>query len=275
MNAHSSKLGVSNSRNAPQVVAVEPWGNDYTLLPGEELVIVAYGNGAVPWVNVVEWDGATQVYCEETSDFKVLQDGLELECGHNRQPESAPAPRLSGQLPIVGVIGSGTAEHRDRADALGRWLAGQGVHLLTGGGRGVMAAVSRAFAEAPARQGLVLGILPSVSETSPETPKPGYPNPWVEVPIRTHLHLSGLDGEHPRSRNHLIALTANVLVALPGGAGTASEVRLALRYGTPVIAYLKTRDEIPGLPEDVRAEPEFEQVKAFLTRSLAAAATSR
>jgi hypothetical protein len=27
----SSKLGVWNSRKAPQVVAVEPWTNDYTL----------------------------------------------------------------------------------------------------------------------------------------------------------------------------------------------------------------------------------------------------
>lgn len=179
------------------------------------------------------------------------------------------------KLPIVGVIGSGTEEHAGRAVALGRWLAGLGVHLLTGGGRGVMASVSRAFAEAPAREGLVIGILPSSSETSPETPKPGYPNPWIEVPIRTHLHLSGEHGEQPRSRNHLVALTANVLVALPGGAGTASEVRLALRYGTPLIAYLKARDEIPGLPEAVRVESELGQVQAFVTQALDAAATSR
>lgn len=81
----ASKLGVTNSRNGPQIVAVEPWANDYTLLPGEQLEILAFGKIASPWFNVVEWDGTTQVYCEETSDFKVLQGGRELECGHQRQ----------------------------------------------------------------------------------------------------------------------------------------------------------------------------------------------
>jgi predicted Rossmann-fold nucleotide-binding protein len=132
-----------------------------------------------------------------------------------------------------------------------------------------MAAVSRAFAEAPARKGLVLGIVPCIAEDSPEVPKRSYPNAWIEVPIRTHLHLSGPEGEHHRSRNHLVALTATVLVALPGGPGTASEVRLALRYKKPLIAYLKAREEIPGLPAEVRSEPDLNQVKAFIAQELA------
>ena len=173
------------------------------------------------------------------------------------------------RLPIVGVIGSGSDAHHDRAAALGSWLAGQGVHLLTGAGQGVMAAVSRAFAEVPARQGLVLGIAPCTSERRAEVPRPGYPNAWIEVPIYTHLHLSGAQGEDQRSRNHLVALTATVLVALPGGAGTASEVRLALRYKKPLIAHLRTRDEIPGLPPEVRSEPDLNEVKAFIAQELA------
>jgi uncharacterized protein (TIGR00725 family) len=173
------------------------------------------------------------------------------------------------RLPIVGVLGSGSDEHQERAAELGCWLAGQGVHLLTGAGQGVMAAVSRAFAEAPARKGLVLGIVPCIAEEQPEVPKRGYPNAWIEVPIRTHLHWSGPDGEQPRSRNHLIVLTATVLVALPGGSGTASEVRLALRYKKPLIAYLKARDEIPGLPSEVWSESDFNQVKAFIAQELA------
>jgi len=80
-----SKLGICNSRKAPQIVAVEPWAYDYTLLPGEELEIVAFGKTAVPWFNVVEWDGTTQVYCEETDDFNVMQGDRQLECGHQRQ----------------------------------------------------------------------------------------------------------------------------------------------------------------------------------------------
>ena len=36
MHPYSSKLGVSNSWKTPQVVAVEPWADDYTLLPDEK-----------------------------------------------------------------------------------------------------------------------------------------------------------------------------------------------------------------------------------------------
>jgi uncharacterized protein (TIGR00725 family) len=173
------------------------------------------------------------------------------------------------RLPIVGVIGSGSNEYLKRAAMLGRWLAGQKVHLLSGAGQGVMAAVSRAFAETPGRKGLVLGIVPCIAEEAPEVPKEGYPNDWVEVPIYTHLHLSGEQGEEPRSRNHLVVLSSAVLVALQGGPGTASEIRLAVRYRKPLIAFLKSRDEIPGLPPEVRADSDWEQVKAFVTERLA------
>jgi uncharacterized protein (TIGR00725 family) len=181
---------------------------------------------------------------------------------------------LVNRLPIVAVIGSGVHEHEDRAAPLGCWLASQGVHLLTGGGQGVMAAASRAFAEVPTRKGFVLGIVPCLAEDSPEIPTPGYPNPWVEVPIRTHLHLSGPAGEDWHSRNHLIVLTATVVVALPGGPGTASETRLALRYKKPVIAYLKSDAEISGLPSEVTVEPDFERVKAFVAQALAVGSES-
>jgi hypothetical protein len=82
---YSAKLGVWNSRKAPQIVAVEPWGSDFTLMPNEKLEIVALGNTAIPWFNVVEWDATTQVYCEQTDDFKVVQGDTQLECGHQRQ----------------------------------------------------------------------------------------------------------------------------------------------------------------------------------------------
>jgi hypothetical protein len=87
MYQRQSKLAVSNSRDEPHVVIVEPWATDYTLLPSEDLVVVAFGHSAVPWFYIVECDGATQVYCEDTAEFKVLQGDRELECGHNRRPE--------------------------------------------------------------------------------------------------------------------------------------------------------------------------------------------
>jgi uncharacterized protein (TIGR00725 family) len=139
------------------------------------------------------------------------------------------------RLPIVAVIGTGDPDHRNPAlaEAVGRLIAEMGFHLLTGGGRGVMADASRGFTSVPKRLGLALGIIPR-STTSDEA-KEGYPNPWIEVPILTHLSgLLGPAGED--SRNFINILTAWRIVALPGGEGTQAEIRLAVRYGRPVLA---------------------------------------
>ncbi|MHC4507097.1 MAG: SLOG cluster 4 domain-containing protein, partial [Planctomycetota bacterium] len=148
-----------------------------------------------------------------------------------RTPDRARAASGRLRLPVVGVLGSGTAPHAERARAVGQWLAHEGVHLLTGGGAGVMEAVSRAFFEVPDRRGAVIGILPGSADGAIPG---GYPNPWVEIAISTHLPLSGERGTDALSRNHINVLSSDVLLALPGGAGTASEVRLALRYGRPL-----------------------------------------
>ncbi len=170
------------------------------------------------------------------------------------------------RLARVAVIGSGDEAHAERAAPLGAWLAAQGVHLVTGGGGGVMAAVSRAFAEVPDRAGRTIGILPS--DASGAGPPAGYPNPWIEIPIQTHLPLRGAEGAEAMSRNHLNVLSADVVVALPGRAGTASEVALALRYGRPLVAHLAHRGEIPGLPEAVALEPRLAGVERFIVRAL-------
>lgn len=136
----------------------------------------------------------------------------------------------------VGVLGSGSEEHRELAEAVGVLLARLGVNLLTGAGGGVMTAVSRAFTRTPRTSGVCIGIVPC-SPDNPTVPKKGYPNPFVELPIFTHLPKSGDEGTSALSRNHINVLSSHVLVALPGGAGTASEVALAVRYGKPVIVY--------------------------------------
>lgn len=172
------------------------------------------------------------------------------------------------RLPIVGVMGSGEDEHLDLAVGLGRWLASAGAHLLTGGGGGVMAAVSRAFAEVPNRRGLVIGVLPCRPGDRPSQPREGYPNEWVEIAIATHLPLSGARGAEPMSRNHINVLSCDALVALPGGAGTASEVALAVRYQRPLIAYLGAAGSIPGLPDAVPVARTLEGVQDFLRTRL-------
>ena len=172
------------------------------------------------------------------------------------------------RLPIVGVLGSGSEPHEEKAEPLGEWLAYEGVHLVTGGGGGVMEAVSRAFHRVSPRKGLVIGILPGTATDSGYSPKPGYPNPWVEIPIRTHLPKRGIEGTDPLSRNHLNVLTADVLVALPGAHGTASEAELALRYDKPLIAHLDNREQIPELPTEVEVTSDLEAVKAFVRNRL-------
>ena len=166
--------------------------------------------------------------------------------------------------PVIGVMGSGVERHDTLAGAVGIWIARQGFHLLTGGGEGVMAAVSEAFAAVPDRRGLVIGVLPNARDEHGRSQPAGYPNRWVELAIRTHLPLSGTRGMAPLSRNHINVLTADVVVALPGGAGTSSEVRLALQYARPCVAFVTDRSQILGLPEEVRSVSTLEEVAAFV-----------
>jgi uncharacterized protein (TIGR00725 family) len=139
------------------------------------------------------------------------------------------------RLPIVGVMGSGAQGHRELAEPLGRLVAQSGCHLLTGGGEGAMAIVSEAFCHVAGRRGLSIGVIRAQS-ADPWAAAPV--NPWVELPILTHLPLSGAQGTDPLSRNHINVLSSDFLVALPGGPGTLSEVELRLQYGRPVLLFL-------------------------------------
>ncbi len=163
-------------------------------------------------------------------------------------------------------MGSGMDEHAERAVPLGRWLAKRGVHLLTGAGRGVMASVSKAFFETPDRQGLVLGVVPC--EPGSSRARAGYPNQWVEVPIFTHLPLTGASGTEVGSRNHINVLSSSVIVALPGGQGTASEASLAVRYGKPIVAFVTDHREAENLPSQVQTCRTLEAVCAFIDQRL-------
>lgn len=148
-------------------------------------------------------------------------------------------------------MGSGSDNNSDVANQLAQAvgtglakLANPPVHLLTGAGGGLMTLVSRAFAETPRRQGLVIGVIPGEvypyledhqPPTAPHltyrTKGEHYPNPWVEIPIYTHLPVSGTEGKHLRSRNHINILTASAVIVLPGGPGTRAEKELAEMYG--------------------------------------------
>jgi predicted Rossmann-fold nucleotide-binding protein len=176
---------------------------------------------------------------------------------------------------VVAVLGSGQTADPCSAE-IGHLIAALGVDLLTGGGRGVMEAVSRAFFETSPRAGIVIGIVPASVEPlqalerregTPVAYRPpdGYPNPWVELAIYTHLPDSGPQGTLRSSRNHINVLSADAIVALPGETGTESEMWLAVRYGVPVAAYGAHRNPPPTGVVSARS---LEDVRAFLLEHL-------
>jgi uncharacterized protein (TIGR00725 family) len=164
----------------------------------------------------------------------------------------------------IGVMGSGTDGHDEVASEIGGLLAELGVNLLTGGGAGVMVSVSRAFTQARRRRGICIGIIPSLSEDERDRPRPGYPNPFVELAIHTHLPHSGARGKDVLSRNHINVLSCAGVIALPGGEGTASEASLALDYHKPVLAYAREMRLLALFPESVPRTSSLADVEAFV-----------
>lgn len=120
---------------------------------------------------------------------------------------------------IVGVMGPGvgaTAVDLQNAYELGELIVQQGWVLLTGGRNvGVMDAANLG---AKAANGLTIGILPTndinaISES-------------VDIAIITDMG---------NARNNINVLSSNVVIACGMGAGTASEIALALKENKKVI----------------------------------------
>lgn len=167
---------------------------------------------------------------------------------------------------VVAVIGSGTLADPALCRQVGRLVAELGCDLLTGAGGGVMEAVGKAFGERRDELGsaaLAIGIVPGdIGADGDYATKPGYPNPWVELAIFTHLPRSGEEGKDALSRNHINVLSADAIVALPGGAGTQSEIDLAKLYGVAVIAYG------PHAPGGIERATDIGRVREFLAAQL-------
>lgn len=136
---------------------------------------------------------------------------------------------------IIGVMGGGVCPETEQhtAYALGRKIALEGWVLLNGGrNAGVMKASAQGAAEAG---GLTVGILPGDSDKDTA--------PHIHIPI-----LTGMG----HARNMINILTSDVVVACPGGAGTLSEIALALKTGTPVILLGWPPERLPNFcPENL------------------------
>jgi uncharacterized protein (TIGR00725 family) len=121
---------------------------------------------------------------------------------------------------IVGVMGAGegaTPEDLRVALELGERIAQQGWVLLSGGRKaGVMQEVNRGAKQIAGS--LTIGILPDASVAVSE---------FIDVAIITDLG---------NARNNINVLSSDVVVACgAGGAGTASEIALAIKADKPVI----------------------------------------
>ncbi len=119
---------------------------------------------------------------------------------------------------IIGVMGGGEADAttRELARDIGRAVAQRGWVLLNGGRDcGVMAASAEGAA---AVGGLVVGVLPGDDLTGIAS--------GVTIPVLTGM------GD---ARNVINVLSSRIVIALPGGAGTISEIALALKSSRPVI----------------------------------------
>jgi len=85
--------------------------------------------------------------------------------------------------------------------------------------------------------------------------------------IRTHLPLSGVQGLAGLSRNHINVLSADVLIALPGGFGTMSEIELASKYDRPCIAFVQDQNQAVNLPEGMPVATSLNDVAAFVLKT--------
>jgi uncharacterized protein (TIGR00725 family) len=169
---------------------------------------------------------------------------------------------------VVAVVGDGANPYREKSRLVGEWIAQSGYHLLTGGGGGVMAAVTESFVESYGREGIAVGIIPGSvrtqnGRTEYQTKGSAYPNYSVEIAVFTHL--PGEDPEGERSRNHINVLSADLVVALPGGVGTHAEIQLAKRYGKPAVLFLSDEETILGKTIRDLAAEGFEVVNDFPT----------
>lgn len=117
----------------------------------------------------------------------------------------------------IGVIGGSSPgkESRQQAFRVGRLIAEKGAILVCGGLGGVMEAASRGAKEA---EGLTIGILPGNSL--------GDANISIDIPIATGMGYS---------RNSLVAMNSDVLIAIDGQYGTLSEIAFGCIYGKKVI----------------------------------------
>jgi hypothetical protein len=145
---------------------------------------------------------------------------------------------------VVSVIGgqSCNKEVEQIAQNLGKKLAKVVDILISGGLSGTMKAVCSGF---KAGGGITIGIIPSYDKKDA--------NHYVDIVIPTGLGLA---------RNVLVVKSADVVIALPGEAGTLSEIAYCLQFGIPVISVDSW--DMPGVIKVKTVAQAIKKVKELL-----------
>lgn len=142
---------------------------------------------------------------------------------------------------IIGVMGPGdgaTEQEINLATRLGNLIAKEDWVLLTGGRNvGVMETASKGAKEAG---GLTVGILPS--DNNRDASK------YLDIQIRTGMGSA---------RNNINVLSSDVVVACGSGAGTTSEIMLALKADKPVVLLNPTPELVDFIQTLPYPEPEI------------------
>jgi len=148
---------------------------------------------------------------------------------------------------VISVIGGHdcTQEVEQIAKNLGKKLTQVVDILVTGGLSGTMKAVCQGF---KAGGGLTIGILPGYQKSDA--------NEFVDISIPTGLGLA---------RNVLVVKSADIVVALPGRAGTLSEIAYCLQFDLPVISLNSW--EIKGVIKVNTVDEAIDKVREILMRS--------
>jgi uncharacterized protein (TIGR00725 family) len=134
---------------------------------------------------------------------------------------------MSERAIVIGVMGGGTAspEVASAARRLGGLVAKKGWVLLNGGRNcGVMEASARGAKE---MGGLTIGVLPDSDRRNVSA--------FIDVPIVTGMG---------QARNSINVLSSDIVVACRGGAGTLSEIALAIKSGKPVVLLDYLEEEV-------------------------------
>jgi hypothetical protein len=150
------------------------------------------------------------------------------------------------------------------AQKLGKKLIKVVDFIVCGGLSGVMNAICSGFKSVG---GTTIGIIPGYHKNDA--------NPFVDVVIPTGMGLA---------RNVMVVKSADVVIALPGEAGTLSEIAYCLQFGIPVVGLVPENlgqegsltakflgkvslDDIPGIIRVHTVEETVEVVKKIIKKS--------